>query len=52
MFALGIAKMATGIPLHKYQMRIRENWNKAPSDSNQESNEDNEIDLDIVNEDI
>ena len=25
LFLFGIAKMATGIPLHKYQMRTREN---------------------------
>ena len=52
LFALGTAKMATGIPLHKYQMRTRGNWNKAPPDSDQESDEGNETDLDTDDEDM
>lgn len=49
---LGIAKMATGISLHKYQVHIRGNQTKALLDSDQESDKDNEIDLDTIDKDI
>ena len=52
LFVLGTSKMATGIPLHKYQIYTRGNWNKASLDSDQESDEDNETDLDTDDEDI
>lgn len=34
LFAYGTAKIATKIPLYKYQMCTRRNWNKTPLDSN------------------
>lgn len=49
---LRTVKMITQILLHKYQILTRENLNKPLSDSDQKSNEDNEIDLDLDNEDI
>ncbi len=52
LFALRIAKMATGILLHKYQMHTRENWNKVSPDGDEESDKGNEIDLDIDDENI
>ena len=52
LFALKTAKMGIGIPLHKYQMHTRGNWNKAPSDSDQKSDEGNETDLDTDDEDM
>lgn len=33
LFALGTAKMVTGISLYKYQMHTEENWNKVLLDS-------------------
>lgn len=45
--ALRIAKIVTRIPLYKYQMHIRKNWNKVFSDSDQKNDENNEMDLDI-----
>lgn len=38
--------MATGIPLHKYQICTRENQKKTPLNSDQKSDEGNEINLD------
>lgn len=52
LFAFETAKMATRIPLHKYQICTRENWNKALPYSNQESDKGNETDLDINDEDM
>lgn len=52
LFAFGIAKMAIGIPLHKYQMCTRGNYNKAPPNSDQKSNEDNKTDWDIDDENM
>ena len=52
LFELGTIKMATEIPLYKYQMRTRKNWNKTPSDSDQKSDESNETNLDINDENI
>lgn len=52
LFGLGTAKMATGIPLHKYQMRTKGNWNKELPDSDQESDKGNEMDLDTDDEDM
>ena len=50
LFALGTVKMAIRIPLHKYQMCTKRNCNKAPSDSDQESDEGNETDSDTDDE--
>lgn len=44
--------MATKIHLHKYQIRTKRNQNKAPSDSDQKSDEGNETNLDTDNEDM
>ena len=52
LFALGRAKMATGIPLHKYQMCTKGNWNKVLLDSDQKSDEGNKTNLDTDDEDI
>lgn len=49
---LGTAKIATDIPLHKYQIYTRENQNKTSLDSNQESNKSNETDLNTDNKDM
>lgn len=44
--------MLTRIPLHKYQICTKENWNKVSLNSDQESDNSNKIDLDINNENI
>lgn len=44
--------MAIEIPLHKYQICTRENWNKASSNSDQKNNENNETDLNTDDKDI
>lgn len=52
LFKLEIAKVTTEIPLHKYQIYTKENQNKIPLNSDQESDEDNKIDLDTNDKDI
>ena len=52
LFAFRTAKIANGIPLHKYQIRTRGNWNKAPPDSDQEGYKGNVMDLDTDDEDM
>ena len=52
LFALGKAKMATDIPVFKYQMRTRGNKNKATLNSDQKSDKGNKMDLDTDNEDM
>ncbi len=52
LFALETTKMAIGILLHKYQIRIGENWNKTSPDNDQESDKNNETDFDIDDKDI
>lgn len=47
-----IAKMATRIYLHKYQICIRGNYNKILPDSNPEIDESDEINLDTNNKNI
>ena len=44
--------MVTRIPLYKYQIRTRGNWNKTSLNSDPEDNEGDETDLDIDNEEI
>ena len=51
-FVPRIEKMATGISLHKYQIRTKGNWNKTPSDSDQKSDENNKTDLDTDYKDM
>ena len=51
-FAYRTANMVIGIPLYKYQMRIKRNWNKVFSDSDSKSNERNETDLHIDHEEL
>lgn len=51
-FAYGTAKIITGISMYKYQMRNKKNWNKTLLDSDQESNKDSKMNLDINNENI
>lgn len=56
LFVCRTAKMAIKISLHKYQIHTKENWNKAPPDSDQKSDEssdeDNETDLNTDDKDM
>lgn len=46
LFACQIATIKTETSLHKYQMHIKGNWSKAFPDSDQESDESSETNLD------
>lgn len=52
LFALGIAKMAIGLPLYKYQICTRENYNKASINSNQGINKNNKPDFNTNDKNI
>ena len=52
LFTLRISKVAIEISLHRYQMYIKGNWNKALLDGNQENDKDDELNLNIDNENM
>ena len=52
LFAYQKRKITTGISLHKYQIRTKKNYNKVLPDSDEESDESNEMDLNIDDENI